>query len=879
MNAEEALVFFEENKEKHDIIRPYISLKTLIHISPERRTPILEQIERARNQIGKITRMWPKFEERNKLSDEANALFNVINLGLTNNEKINEITELLLYFVSIPSFRFFVQPLMEETNFLIHIPDDDNRISLFYYYFSFKYRFDAGVLTYKESVKEYNDILIKFQAAATRIDASNKLGIATINELQSEQFVADVLSETSDDFMQQLMHEFAIPIEEDKETNIRSIINFLLYPIDPKSRIPDHILPTRRGPPDVLYPHFTRYALSLTDATTQVFLEKRYELANEIMTFLEEVCNNLNPNNEVRFDPRAIPLLSLPHSSSMNGARDVIQCSFVLDPTFLQWDAKSFEEGEPVYLININESFENGNFIGVKCIGCIVTSMPREDLVTAKVDSNEPPSANYNVLVKLPTHIMRNCQRLLKLPEAIGVEDVPKKVTDSLIGFTNQEGPGITLIDTPLGTSGCLDAAKWIAENYKQGDKTYIIAPSSVALDELVTRIYEIKLLMPSMYIMRLDLPTQVCHQVAVKSRDRILDELKKNGIDEVYCQSCLMAINYLKTLNEPSLSLVIKQLEDLRPIEYLGNIEKAVSYLKKDVAQIICQLTTQKLQLKDAKIKNLIIIDSCHFEESDLISTIATLKPENVRVYSPKNTDSLAAYHVSTAMSRMWPKEGEQITFNLESSSEIRMKNESICRFIQSHVSNATAPHTLQTPCVINPCHFFKTNSPKESLHVTIATAFFFRLLGFNAKRILIVVPNDEGKALALKIMKKRAAWDSEELMMKSQIVTISSLINESLEGDVICFDASFMPSDCEKETLLILAQLSKYAFMVSGTEYNEEWKLDTSPLKVCFNERFVGKPLESNDREYFEIENHIHFLQLVLHMQNQRYARKSQN
>ena len=158
----------------------------------------------------------------------------------------------------------------------------------------------------------------------------------------------------------------------------------------------------------------------------------------------------------------------------------------------MQWNAKSFDVGEIIYLINVHESFEQQHteeeeINELKCVGCIVKEIPKQNILIVEVCDNKMPS-NYDVLVKLPYNLMRDCQRLLQLPKGTNLDDnIPKMVSDSLIGFTNPSGPGVALIETPLGTSGCFSAAKWLANTYKPGEKTLVIAPSSLVLDDFIS--------------------------------------------------------------------------------------------------------------------------------------------------------------------------------------------------------------------------------------------------------------------------------------------------------------------------------------------------------------------------------------------------------
>ena len=103
---------------------------------------------------------------------------------------------------------------------------------------------------------------------------------------------------------------------------------------------------------------------------------------------------------------------------------------------------------------------------------------------------------------------------------------------------------------------------------------------------------------------------------------------------------------------------------------------------------------------------------------------------------------------------------------------------------------------------------------------------------------------------------MKQRAAWNSNLLMMKEQIVTIDEILQSNNEPDVICFDSSLVEDGCSTDVILLLAQAAKFSLFISGPYCKEEWGIDYGPLQVCFNERF-GQFNPQNDRHYFEVEN----------------------
>lgn len=854
------LEFFEENQDKISVLEKYVGLATLIHVSPERRTPILQQIERARNKIGAVTKAWDKYEQRNKGKPESDALFDTICLAINEPKYLDRVIQLMIHFISIPQLRLFTQPLLEETNFLNSIPIDHPFLSLFDYYLSYQYKFDIGVLTFQEATKEYNNFIIKFQNEINNFDRNSPLATATLNELQSDSYIFDVLFESSPDFVNYILKILNIIPSQNLEQNLYSISRALQPPQDPREKIPFHILPTRK-PPNILYPNFSKYALSMMDASFQVFLQKRYQFAIDVLSLLEDVFKSIHPDNEVRFHPYAVPL-KVPAIQKSNTKQNGIIISLALDPTFLQWDVQGFKEGEIVYLLNVVDTVADGN--NIQCIGCIVTECLANHTILVKVDADSSPSKDFNVVVKLPININRDGQRLIELSKCINIENIPKKVLDSYIGFKNSQGPGISLFESPIGTTGLYHAAKWLAENYKYGEKTLVVYQNTEMIDEFLKTMKKFeKTPIPSFHYMRFDVTPEISFQVAMKTRDQILQTLIDGGIDPAWCQSCLVALNYLRMDNQIDKAL-IDCLEQLRPLEFLGSIDKSIDYLKRNVAQIIFQLNTQDLMVKNTKITNLIILDNFLVEDADFIKFLTNTKPNNVMFYGQSiPVDFCNSYSLKPAFMRMWESSE---TFTKNNIKEIQMKSDKISEYISSFYSDVSVDNTLVTPFIVNPMHYFTCQSDKESNEVTLASAFMLRMANLDSDNILIVVPNEIHQKKLLKKMRKRASWNPKLLMMKDKVVTFSEFIHKNLKAFAICAtvnDLQYFDTISQ-----LFADRANGVVLLSGPAL-ENAKIEQDCLKIAFDEKFGVCPGEQ--RQFFEVNSADMFLQLVLHMQQQ--------
>jgi hypothetical protein len=306
-DAEVWLHEFKENLENPAFLKERINLPSWIHLSPHRLTRLLDQIDRKTGRAGSAIKGWPRIVERFRGTANADAMFRVLELGLTSDLYFPIVLELVIELISRPSLRLYLEPLLDDTLFVIRCPDSPF-LPVLEYHLSFKWAIDKGVLPWPDIQKGYSDLVIRFQAAVWAIDPGSRLVVATIRQLNEGEFVERCFLEMDNDKLSRLKEEFDVSLNADITTTIMAFARILESPVNPIERIPRFLLPVAAPPPDLVFPHFDRHALSIEDAVIRVLLEKRYRLSGRILDFLDGVRRKLDPGSSVRFHPNAIPV-------------------------------------------------------------------------------------------------------------------------------------------------------------------------------------------------------------------------------------------------------------------------------------------------------------------------------------------------------------------------------------------------------------------------------------------------------------------------------------------------------------------------------------------------------------------------------------------
>jgi hypothetical protein len=144
--AEFWLQEFKANLENPAFLKERINLPSWIHLSRCRLTPLLDQIDRKTGRPGMSLKGWPRIVERFRGTTNADSMFGVLELGLTSDLHFPDVLELVIELISRPSLRLYLEPLLDETLFVVRCPDSPF-LPLLEYHLSFKWAIDRGILT------------------------------------------------------------------------------------------------------------------------------------------------------------------------------------------------------------------------------------------------------------------------------------------------------------------------------------------------------------------------------------------------------------------------------------------------------------------------------------------------------------------------------------------------------------------------------------------------------------------------------------------------------------------------------------------------------------------------------------------------------------
>lgn len=831
MSGEDWLRTFQDSISNSAFLKEMIGLPCWIHLSESRIKTLLSQIDRIHQTSGAIERGWPRIVARYTGTDKANAIYSVIEYGLAKETQFSQVLDLVINLITIPSVRLYLEPLLDETLFMIRAYENP-KLNLLEYYLSFKYTIDKGILTWEECRTMYNESIIHFQSFLYEELKSksedknariiNNLVNANIKQLNDFNFVQEELRKLDPDVFQKLKMEFGIREEFDIMLSIVAFTRILQEPVNIIDKIPKKLIPNHRPPSDVVLPHLEQHASCINDAILQIFQEKRYYTANKIMDFLESVCIDLDPSKEERFNKNAIPLLKTPTIISIDGFKQGSCYLIYYDNLYLQFGFEKFHVNDLIYLANL----ETHEFIGFKVVMIYSNSS-----IIGHIENDSKINEAFKVCIKLPHDLVRDLNSVINLPPLLHNMRISQKVIDSFIGFSSKEKPSITVVESLFGSLNSVDAADWLNSIYQKNQKTLVLGISQKVIDSFVTRLAS-KMLIPQMQILRLDLPQDICIEIALKSREKLLKDVAK--IDPSIAQSCIVAENYLK-LNHPEYKELIEQINLLRPLEYIQSNQKRIDYLKRIQAEIICQLIDQPLQIESQNFENLIILDTCIIDDADLVRILNKTSPKNIRIYGN-----------GKAHQRLYKCMNDVVSH--EKCSVFNEKPKDIANYLGIESYNE-----INAPAVISTCHFW--NNPHDDKESLVAGAFYFKLLGYDS--ILIIVDEDFDEIQS--IFRKYESW-SNELKLSDKICMRKLAISRYLNADCVLYFG-----DSKKEELKDVVSLSNLVFWGFGPNFDE-----TNAI-IALNERF-GFQINEH-RITYAIEDYKHLQTLVYHMQLQKH------
>lgn len=815
-NAPRWLDEFLENRENIPFLKERINLPAWIHISQARLSTLLDQIDSTQNtsETRAAHKNWPKIVRKYSGTERADSIYAIIEYGLRNTEHFETVLRLLIDFISIPFIRLKLEPLIHDTLFMIRCPEGyDSLIDLLQYYLSFHCTISQGTLTWKQVRSNYNKLLMRFQnclfsnlSPEEQMDEKiiNPLVSATENQLNDPVFLHRHLSQLRPEIFESLKDEFGIhPVhvseEESISLSIAGLSRLLMSPINPIENIPPFLIPFKYPPSDIIIPHLDRYALCLEDAVLQVFQEKRVEVTQRVLHYIDTAIHELK---EKQYFENCAPLVAPPSASSGVTSYDPKTIfSIIYDPQYLNYEFKVPNVGDVVYLLNLEQD--------VYCPFTVIKIM--HNFFLGHLESSRLPIDEFDVVLELPPHLSHQVYQLLQLPEILKTPQISSELVDSLIGWASKgDKHPITLVDSPYLSSSSSDAASFLAESFKQspGQKAVVFGTSSKQLDDFVTAYQTNMERFPGMYFLRTDL---LPHERAIEiSLDAMKFLLKRvSQIDESFSSSCAVAINQLRayrsdTIDQNEIQQLIGYLEYLRPLEYLGSTAKRIEYLKKK-APIICHLIGETFEFDhDVQIDQLIILDSCQIEDCALFTLCNTINPKSVRLYGN-----------GPAFQRLWRMPDDVVT-KLEIHA-FESKNEDIMAFLGYELP---PDHNKKlAPGILTPCHIWFENNLQKSLEALVASAFLFHYLRY--KKILIVYDECFWNQLEL-IFLKRTAWNNElRKSLKKSFKTTNEVIECNLKADVVIYFEG-IPNN-EETRIGDVACASNYVYWVFSTQVLE--------------------------------------------------------
>ena len=855
---------FIENRENIKFLKERINIPCWIHISQSRLSSLLAQIDRTTGNSGAAQKAWPRMVEKFKNTERADSIYAVIEYGLFEPSSLDTVLHLIVDFIKNPTLRLYLEPLIDDTLFMVRCPDHQ-LINLLEYYLSFQCTIDQGTLSWDTVKKLYNEKIIKFQSCIysnlpddekLNEKAINPLVTATVNNLNDPIFLQKHLSELHDNFplvFEKVKEEFGIhPISESPEENmnlsIAGISRILSSPENPLDDIPKHLMPTRLPPDDIIIPHLDRHALSLSDATLQIFQEKRYEVAKKILSFIDQVKDDVDPSKEVRFNVHAVPL-TLPPALQILGDNNIKSSySIVFDAQFLLYGFVSPKPDDMVYLLN-SETGDIAPFI--------VTSKTSDFSFIAQlegdIDSDTNRDMNFNICIKLPWHLAYEINRIISLPKILSSPHISQPVVDSFIGFASKDKKlPITLVETPFGSCPAIDAANWITKKLiKSQNKTIVFGTNPKVIDQFVSH-FSSQVKIPQMNILRLDLPPEVCVEIALNSRQELLKLV--SSIDKSYAHSCSTAINSLKLYCPDQVDL-IKYLEMLWPLEYISDNQKRIDYLKKS-AQIICHLIGTPLQVSNLKVDNVIILDTLQIEDSDLLSILNATNPKTVRLYG----NGRAFFRLSRMPDDVISKKAVTI---------YESKHRDIMEFLGYPNIDSVQPYLA--PGIMSGIQIWKCDL-SNILDATVASAFLLKLL--NYADFLIVA--DEQLLIHLEmVIRKRASWNNE-LIMLDKLISIDNLMKGGIQADAIIYCDVDEFKNTKIGYAANAAKLVCWACLSNTDEFRSEEERQNYLDQIFTQFEFKRTLLHSNDDSIENInESYQNMYRKYLNEKNFRFSK----
>ena len=336
---------FQENVANEEFLRERVNLPCWIHLSEARLDRLLALIDRKTGRVGVAKQGWPRVVANYSGTVRGDCLFGVLQLGLSDEAYADDVLDVVIELVSRPPQRVYVEPLLEETLFILKCKESP-KLAILEYYLSYKWSIDRGLVKWEDAQKEYNDFVLEFQKGVYEIAPDSELVTASVSMLSSIEFVEESCAKLGDREFELVKEMVGIARDEDRVMSTMALFRALSGPVDQRQNLKGQYIPVALPPADVLVPRLGRFAYSLEDAAVRLFLSKRYDIARDVVELIESVCANLNQSNEVRYDSRAVPMRLRPVGVSVEGYPQNTCVSVAYDHVFLNYGFHPFEKGD-----------------------------------------------------------------------------------------------------------------------------------------------------------------------------------------------------------------------------------------------------------------------------------------------------------------------------------------------------------------------------------------------------------------------------------------------------------------------------------------------------------------------------------------------------
>ena len=810
---------FQENVANEEFLRERVNLPCWIHLSEARLDRLLALIDRKTGRVGVAKQGWPRVVANYSGTVRGDCLFGVLQLGLSDEVYAEDVLDVVIELVSRPPQRVYVEPLLEESLFMLKCKESP-KLAILEYYLSYKWSIDRGLVKYEDAQKEYNDFVLEFQKGVYEIAPDSELVTASVSMLNSIEFVEECCAKLGDREFELVKEMVGIAREEDRVMSTMALYRALSGPVDQRQNLKGQSVPVAPPPSDVLVPRLGRFAYSMEDAAVRLFLSKRYDIAQDVVDLIESVCANLDQSNDVRYDSHAVPMRLSPVGVSVEGYQPNTCVSVAYDHVFLNYGFEPFEKGDICFLVNISSK---------DVMAIEVLQNLSEGNILAHVLQENLENTDFQVVVKPEPPLMKELKRIMTIPAIVNGLAIDH--TGIVNGFLGLEvgSPAITVVEGSFIGSYAIDVAEWLGSEAGSSRKTLLLARNSQEIDKVLVHLNRL-VRIPLFEIVRLDLSADLYLERVMMARSKLLSDLGKQepslGI------SCASALNYIKLRHKERADL-IRMLEILRPLEYIEEAEKRMDCLKRS-AKIVCCLIDSFTQSKSSTFHNVVVVDTNTVDDIDMLNILNMTNPSQLRVYGNGSCASRLRQMPATVVHHCAAK-------NYESK----------CNELEQYLGYSSGDQ-ISSPGVASPLHNWSCSSIDAACETAIASGFVLTMLGYSS---LAIVCEPSLYAKLLQIIKVRGSW-SPDLLITKKLLTLHEFLASGTTEDAV-----ILVAHCDPKLVAGVARKVFWQCSVSDT---------SEPCLIALNE--ANDQEIPSPRQTFPLPTVQHLLAVCYSMQLQK-------